>query len=95
MTRRSGITLIEVLVAIVIRYLQGFLDAVGSFAIGAENFSRKLLYDEMLEMARAGAKVGLIDADIYGPSIPMMFGMMWRTMIRRDDEWWRTDQSVR
>src|SRR6201998_1448047 len=28
-----------------------------------------------LGLAYAGAKVGLIDADIYGPSIPIMFGL--------------------
>jgi ATP-binding protein involved in chromosome partitioning len=29
-----------------------------------------------ISLAKTGAKVGLIDADIYGPSIPLMFGML-------------------
>jgi ATP-binding protein involved in chromosome partitioning len=29
-----------------------------------------------VSLAKTGARVGLVDADIYGPSIPMMFGLL-------------------
>jgi ATP-binding protein involved in chromosome partitioning len=29
-----------------------------------------------ISLARTGARVGLLDADIYGPSIPLMFGLL-------------------
>jgi len=29
-----------------------------------------------ISLAKTGARVGLLDADIYGPSIPMMFGLL-------------------
>jgi len=38
-----------------------------------------------LALAKTGAKVGLLDADIYGPSIPLMLGMKG-TMMNVDQE---------
>lgn len=37
-------------------------------------------------LAQKGAKVGLIDADIYGPSIPLMFGTKDKPMLVKEGE---------
>ena len=40
-----------------------------------------------LALAKTGAKVGLLDADIYGPSIPLMLGMKGTEMdVEMDQE---------
>ena len=36
-----------------------------------------------VSLARDGAKVGLVDADVYGPSIPLMMGITGRPQVRQ------------
>ncbi|NNN43399.1 MULTISPECIES: iron-sulfur cluster carrier protein ApbC [unclassified Vibrio] len=40
-----------------------------------------------LAIAGSGARVGLLDADIYGPSVPIMFGVQGAKLEVRDNKW--------